>query len=164
MAAVIKELSPHLGHGVGAILSAWSLYVLLAAGAVTMLLASHALAAGPLAASQPGFTILDPLAADLLGVFLFGEHTRTGPADLAGWQGHVQAGLLSREISTIGAPTLSKRWKATSPAALGASRWRAPRGRRTRACAEPPCARTGRAHVRPFRLVSGRAAQGTPRR
>jgi hypothetical protein len=58
--------------------------VLLAAGAVTMLLASHALAAGPLAASQPGFTILDPLAASLLGVFLFGEHIRTGPAALAG--------------------------------------------------------------------------------
>jgi hypothetical protein len=48
------------------------------------LLASHALAAGPLAASQPGFTILDPLAASLLGVFLFGEHIRTGPAALAG--------------------------------------------------------------------------------
>ena len=57
MAAVIKELSSHLGGGPGAVLSAWSLYLLLAAGAVTMLLASHALAAGPLAASQPGFTI-----------------------------------------------------------------------------------------------------------
>jgi hypothetical protein len=49
-----------------------------------MLLASHALAAGPLAASQPGFTILDPLAASLLGVFLFGEHIRTDAAALAG--------------------------------------------------------------------------------
>jgi hypothetical protein len=49
-----------------------------------MLLASHALAAGPLAASQPGFTIADPLAAGLLGVLLFGEHIRTGAADLAG--------------------------------------------------------------------------------
>jgi len=58
--------------------------VLIAAGATTMLLASHALAAGPLAASQPGFTILDPLAASLLGVFLFGEHIRTGAWDLAG--------------------------------------------------------------------------------
>src|SRR5438552_2492326 len=56
----------------------------MAAGAVTMLLASHALAAGPLAASQPGFTILDPLAASLLGVFLFGEHIRTDAAALAG--------------------------------------------------------------------------------
>src|SRR5262249_58506965 len=59
-------------------------YVLLAAGALTMLLAAHALAAGPLAASQPGFTILDPLSASLLGVFLFGEHIRTDAAALAG--------------------------------------------------------------------------------
>ena len=84
MAAVIKELSSHLDDGAGAILSSWSLYLLIAAGAATMLLASHALAAGPLAASQPGFTILDPLSASLLGMFLFGEHIRTGPADLAG--------------------------------------------------------------------------------
>jgi hypothetical protein len=84
MAAVIKELSSHLDDGVGAIFSSWSLYLLIAAGAATMLLASHALAAGPLAASQPGFTILDPLSASLLGTFLFAEHIRTGAADLAG--------------------------------------------------------------------------------
>jgi hypothetical protein len=84
VAAVIKELSSHLDDGLSAIFSSWSLYVLLAAGAATMLLASHALAAGPLAASQPGFTILDPLSASLLGVFLFGEHIRTGILDLAG--------------------------------------------------------------------------------
>jgi hypothetical protein len=84
VAAVIKELSSHLGGGVGAIFSTWSLYVLLIAGAATMLLASHALAAGPLAASQPGFTILDPFSASLLGVFLFGEHIQVGPWALAG--------------------------------------------------------------------------------
>jgi hypothetical protein len=49
-----------------------------------MLLASHALAAGPLAASQPGFTILDPFSASLLGLFLFSEHIQTGVLDLAG--------------------------------------------------------------------------------
>jgi hypothetical protein len=84
VAAVIKELSSHLDDGLGAIFSSWPVYVLLAAGAATMLLASHALAAGPLAASQPGFTILDPLSAGLLGVCLFGEHIRTGFFDLAG--------------------------------------------------------------------------------
>jgi drug/metabolite transporter (DMT)-like permease len=84
VAAVIKELSSHLDDGLSAIFSSWSVYVLLAAGAATMLLASHALAAGPLAASQPGFTILDPLSAGLLGVFLFGEHIRTGVFFLAG--------------------------------------------------------------------------------
>jgi drug/metabolite transporter (DMT)-like permease len=84
VAAVIKELSSHLGDGIGAIAANWSPYVLVVAGAGTMLLASHALAAGPLAASQPGFTILDPFSAALLGVFLFSEHIQTSIADLAG--------------------------------------------------------------------------------
>jgi hypothetical protein len=83
-AAVIKEFSSRVGDGLGAIVSNWSLYVLVGGGALTMLLASHAMAAGPLAASQPGFTILDPLAASFLGVFLFGEHVRTGLPALAG--------------------------------------------------------------------------------
>jgi drug/metabolite transporter (DMT)-like permease len=82
VAAVIKELSSHLGGGIGPVLSTWSFYVLIVVGAATMLLASHALAAGPLAASQPGFTILDPFSASLLGVFLFRERIRTGPLDL----------------------------------------------------------------------------------
>ncbi|HET6190325.1 MAG TPA: hypothetical protein VFE59_25395, partial [Trebonia sp.] len=79
----------------------WSLYVLLVVGAATMLLASHALAAGPLAASQPGFTILDPLAASLLGVFLFGEQIQTGPWDLAGE-------ALAVALVIAGAATLSR--------------------------------------------------------
>lgn len=82
VAAIIKELSSHL-HGVGAVFSTWSVYALLAVGAATMLLASQALAAGPLAASQPGFTVLDPLTATLLGTFLFAEHLRTAPVYLA---------------------------------------------------------------------------------
>jgi drug/metabolite transporter (DMT)-like permease len=84
VAAVIKELSSHINDGIGAVVANWSLYVLLVVGAATMLLASHALAAGPLAASQPGFTVLDPLSAGLLGVFLFSEHIKTGVLDLAG--------------------------------------------------------------------------------
>jgi hypothetical protein len=66
-----------------------------------MLLASHALAAGPLAASKPGFTILDPLAASLLGVFLFGEHIRTGVLDLA-------AQALALAVVIAGAAALSR--------------------------------------------------------
>jgi hypothetical protein len=83
VAAVIKEFSSHLGAGAGAIFTNWSVYVLIGAGAASLLLASHALAAGPLAASQPGFTILDPLAASLLGIFLFSERIQTGTLHLA---------------------------------------------------------------------------------
>jgi len=83
VAAVIKEFSYHLGGGISGVFTNWSVYVLIGAGAASLLLASHALAAGPLAASQPGFTILDPLAASLLGLFLFSEHFQAATADLA---------------------------------------------------------------------------------
>jgi len=78
VAAVIKELSARLGEGISAVTTSWPLYVLIVTGAATLVLASHAQAAGPLAASQPGFTILDPLWASLLGLLLFGEHVQTG--------------------------------------------------------------------------------------
>jgi drug/metabolite transporter (DMT)-like permease len=87
VAAVIKELSSHTGQGLGAVFGNWAVYVLVATGIVAMLLVSHALAAGPLAASQPGFTISDPATAALLGVFLFGESMRTGVTALAGEAG-----------------------------------------------------------------------------
>jgi drug/metabolite transporter (DMT)-like permease len=83
VAAVIKEFSYHLGGGLTGIFTNWSVYVLIGAGAASLLLASHALAAGPLAASQPGFTILDPLSASLLGIFIFGEHFQAATEDLA---------------------------------------------------------------------------------
>jgi drug/metabolite transporter (DMT)-like permease len=83
VAAVIKEFSYHLSGGFASIFSNWSVYVLIVTGAASLLLASHALAAGPLAASQPGFTILDPLSASLLGLFLFGEHFQAATEDLA---------------------------------------------------------------------------------
>jgi drug/metabolite transporter (DMT)-like permease len=102
VAAVIKELSSHLGDGVGAIASSWSLYVLIVAGAATTLLAAQALTTGPLAASQPGFTILDPLSASILGLFLFGEHIQAGIADLAG-----EAAALALVIAGVSA--LSRR-------------------------------------------------------
>jgi hypothetical protein len=78
VAAVIKELRSHLGEGISAIFSNWSPYILVVVGAAAMLLASHALAAGPLAASQSGFTILDPFSASVLGQFLFSEHIQDG--------------------------------------------------------------------------------------
>jgi hypothetical protein len=84
VAAVIKELTSHLGQGPGAVFSNWSVYVLMTVGCAAMLLSTHALAAGPLAASQPGFTICDPLTAALLGLFLFGESMSTDTAALAG--------------------------------------------------------------------------------
>jgi drug/metabolite transporter (DMT)-like permease len=84
VAAVIKELSSHIGRGLESVFTNWAVYVLIVAGAAAMVLVSHALAAGPLAASQPGFTIGDPVTAALLGLFLFHESMQTGPLALTG--------------------------------------------------------------------------------
>jgi drug/metabolite transporter (DMT)-like permease len=100
VAAVIKELSSHLTGGPAAIFGTWSPYVLAVTGAAAMLLASHAMTAGPLAAAQPGFTIGDPVTAILLGAFLFDERLGTSPAALA-------AEVLGLLILALGVRTLS---------------------------------------------------------
>jgi len=100
VAAVIKELSSHLSGGPAAVFTSWSAYVLMGVGAAAMLLTSHAMTAGPLAASQPGFTIGDPVTAILLGVFVFSERLGTSPFALAA----EVAGLV---VLALGVRTLS---------------------------------------------------------
>ena len=101
--AVIKEFSSHVSGGLAAIFTNWSAYVLMVVGAAAMLLASHAVAAGPLAASQPGFTIGDPVTAVLLGVLVFGERLGASPAALA-------VELLGLIVLASGVWTLSGSW------------------------------------------------------
>ncbi len=84
VAAVIKELSSHLAGGPYAVFTNWSPYVLLLAGAGAFFLLSNAFQAGPLAASQPSLTIVDPLVASILGVFLFKDRIRHDPLQIVG--------------------------------------------------------------------------------
>lgn len=110
IAAVIKELSSHVSGGPSAIFTNWSVYVLIATGAGVLLLTSHAMAAGPLAASQPGFTLGDPITAILLGAFLFGETLQTSPAALA-------AEVLGLAVLALGVWVLSRSDLITGQAA-----------------------------------------------
>jgi hypothetical protein len=71
------------------------------------------MAAGPLAASQPGFTILDPVTATVLGVALFGEQVRTTPLALTAEVG----GLLAL---AIGVRTLTRSPLLSAPASITA--------------------------------------------
>ena len=82
VAAVVKELSVHVSQGPAAVFGNWSPYVLVISGAVSMFLVSNAFQAGPLTASQPGLTIVEPVVASLLGITLFGEHLRSGVGEL----------------------------------------------------------------------------------
>lgn len=62
----------------------WETYALVVASVVGMFLIQNAFQAGPLAASTPVIDATLPLAAIVLGVWLFGEHVRTGVLPLAG--------------------------------------------------------------------------------
>jgi drug/metabolite transporter (DMT)-like permease len=95
VAAIIKELSSHTGEGFRIFLT-WSPYALVAVGAASMLLSTHAFQAGPLAASQPGFTIVDPLVASLLGVFIFEEHLQLAPFSIV-----VEAAALAALVAGV---------------------------------------------------------------
>jgi drug/metabolite transporter (DMT)-like permease len=117
LAAVIKELSSHVDDGLAAVLGNWSAYVLIGVGAAAMLLASHAMTAGPLAASQPGFTLLVPVVAFLLGVFQFGEHPRTSPAALT-------AEVLGLLVLVAGVWALSRSYLMTSQTGVQVARGR----------------------------------------
>jgi drug/metabolite transporter (DMT)-like permease len=117
VSAVIKELSSHVDGGPGAIFTTWSVYVLMVAGAAAMLLAAHAMAAGPLAAAQPGFTLGDPVVAVLLGAFLFGEHLRATPTALT-------AEVLGLIVLAAGVLALSRSRIITSDAVTAPRRLR----------------------------------------
>lgn len=59
-----------------ALLTSWQLYGLLATGAVGLLLNQLAYQAGPLSASLPAITVVDPLLAVVLGVVVYDENLR----------------------------------------------------------------------------------------
>jgi drug/metabolite transporter (DMT)-like permease len=77
-AALTKSVAHLLGIGVGHLLSSWEPYVLVVAGVGGMLLAQSAFQAGPLDASLPVLTVVDPVVSITIGALAFGEGIRTG--------------------------------------------------------------------------------------
>jgi drug/metabolite transporter (DMT)-like permease len=74
LVAVFSKASAHiLEHGVLHAVMSWPPYALVASGAASLLLASSAFEAGSLAASLPMLTIVDPIAATIIGALFFGE-------------------------------------------------------------------------------------------
>jgi drug/metabolite transporter (DMT)-like permease len=66
-----------------AMLTSWPAYAFAAATATGTVLQQAALHVGPLSVSQPLLAIVDPLAAIVLSVWLFGERFTGSPADTA---------------------------------------------------------------------------------
>lgn len=77
-AGLMKGMTVVASHGFLMIFTAWQTYLMIVAGALSMFLLQNAMAAGKLAAAQPGFTLTDPVVAILWGVFVFDERVRHG--------------------------------------------------------------------------------------
>jgi hypothetical protein len=109
---------------------------------------------------------------EMRALYIEGLATRGGPESCVsvreGW-GEALTGVRVGRASEprnqkFGVLTLSMKRKATSSAALDASRRWTLRGLGTWACTESSCARTGRAHCLPVQLIAGRDAQRTRER
>jgi drug/metabolite transporter (DMT)-like permease len=75
-AALLKVLSDIAVRHPVHVLAAWQLYVTIALGAAGLLLNQLAFQAGPLAASLPATSAVDPLASIAIGVVVFDEQVR----------------------------------------------------------------------------------------
>ena len=87
---------------------------------------------------------------------------REGTGEASGWARAGRA-IEPRNHRVRGADAFRSAEGNTGGGVIASCR-QAPRGQRTRACVESPCARTGRSRVPPVRVITGRAAQGTLRR
>jgi len=106
-AALTKATGHLLRIGFVHMLTAWQPYALIAGGLIGMVLSQSAFQAGPLRASLPLLTIVDPLVSILIGVCVFHEHVAQDPArvlaELAG-AAIMAAGVFALARSPLIAP------------------------------------------------------------
>jgi len=79
-AALIKAVGGQVGSGLVAVISGWPIYALLVIGPAGFVVNQLAFQAGPLAASLPAITAVDPLVSIVLGLLLFDEQLHGRPA------------------------------------------------------------------------------------
>lgn len=82
--AVTRGLLIRFGHGLTAVVASWQPYALVVVAVCGLLLAQSAFDAAPLRVSLPAATAAEPLVGIALGVVVFTERMRLGPAPLAG--------------------------------------------------------------------------------
>jgi drug/metabolite transporter (DMT)-like permease len=78
-AALMKGMTATFAGGIGALLTSWPLYAMIATGVGAMFVLQSALNAGRLVAAQPGMTLADPVISVAWGVLVFHERVRGGP-------------------------------------------------------------------------------------
>lgn len=75
--SLIAGVGASISHG-GSLFLTWQTYGVAVVGPASFFLLQNALSAGNLVASQPGFTLTNPLVSVAWGLFIFGEQPRSG--------------------------------------------------------------------------------------
>lgn len=100
-ATLLKACTHLLALGPLTLVTSWKPYALLAAGGIALLLNQLSFQAGPLSASLPAITVVEPLLAILLGVLVYHENLRHTP-----WAIATECGFLA--LFTTAAFTLAR--------------------------------------------------------
>jgi drug/metabolite transporter (DMT)-like permease len=75
--SLIAGIGASMSHG-GNLFLTWQTYGVVVIGPLSFYVLQNALSAGNLVATQPGFTLTNPLVSVLIGVTIFAEQTRHG--------------------------------------------------------------------------------------
>jgi hypothetical protein len=79
-AGLLKSLTDIGLRSPAALFTSWQLYTLILLGGFSLLLTQLTFQAGPLTASLPAMSTVDPLLSIAIGVVVYDEHLRSGPA------------------------------------------------------------------------------------
>ncbi|HLG92316.1 MAG TPA: DMT family transporter [Acidimicrobiales bacterium] len=106
-AALTKATAHLLGQGLGAAVSSWKPYLLVAVGALALLAAQSAFQAGPIRWSLPILTVAEALSAIAIGAGTLGESARATPGALGAQAlalAAMAAGIFGLGQAPLGAP------------------------------------------------------------
>ena len=116
-AALTKVVADQAAGDLVDVARSWELYALVVVGGLAVLVTQSAFQAGPLRASLPVLSVVEPLASILVGAWVFEEHIATS---LVARVGEV-SGLL---LLVVGVVLLTTRPETTTPpVVLPAPRW-----------------------------------------
>ncbi|MBA8824710.1 drug/metabolite transporter (DMT)-like permease [Saccharopolyspora lacisalsi] len=96
--ALIAGVAAEVGHG-GGLLTTWQTYGVIALAPTSFFLLQNALQAGNLVASQPGFTLTNPLVSVAWGLAVFNEQARGGVFVIGTIAGAVLIGVGTAQLA-----------------------------------------------------------------
>jgi drug/metabolite transporter (DMT)-like permease len=100
-AAFIKVSTNLIGEGTVHFFTSWPPYAVAITGLAAFFIVTNAFQSGPLTATQPALTVVDPIASIIIGAEVFGESLR----DSAGW---VAVECVTLLIMAVGVILLSR--------------------------------------------------------